>query len=75
MIDVPDLPTLVNGFETMLRCTYSRLRRHMDIRYYIYVQALGSKHLGPCQWALNDLSTFGTLIALEHSFKSVEEGR
>ena len=25
LIDVPDLPTLVNGFETMLRCTYCQL--------------------------------------------------
>ena len=27
------LLTLVNGFETKLRCTYCQLRRHMDICY------------------------------------------
>ena len=36
LIDVPDLPTLVNVFETMLRCTYRQLRRHMDIRHRIW---------------------------------------
>ena len=36
LIDVPDLPTLVNVFETMLRCTYRQLRWHMDIRHWIW---------------------------------------
>ena len=40
------LPTHVNGFETILRCTYSRLRQHMDIRHRIYVQALGPLQMG-----------------------------
>ena len=26
LIDALDLPTLINGFETVLRCTYCRLR-------------------------------------------------
>ena len=37
LIDVPDLPTLVNRFETMLQCTYRWHRRHMDINLSPYV--------------------------------------
>ena len=36
LIDVPDLPTLVNGFETMLLCTYRQLGRHMDIIQFLW---------------------------------------
>ena len=40
--------TLVNGFETMLRCTYSWLRWHMDICHPLFGSwDDGSQHLGP----------------------------
>ena len=36
LIHVPDLPTLVNRFVTMLQCTYCQLHSHMDIRHWIW---------------------------------------
>ena len=53
LIDVPDLPNLVNGFETMLRCIYCQLRQHMDIRHPIWLVTLTSKSIWPILTYLN----------------------